>query len=514
MRKSLVGAAFFAALMQVSLGYAQHPGPQPRPGPSTQTLSTDGITTFVVTPMGPLPLGQNQLPYVQSNNFDGTGAEMPNTLPSTPTIPFNLLGPVTTSSIDKTSPRDDLTNVINNVQSAAKSGLVDVNDINFGIAILEGTPINRAYSGFALLHYTGPEKVGHVTAIYDGNGKKIGGNVNVHQVWYDNHIESDTSLLDPTEAQDVPWTVTYTVDVLTGGGDDFAPFVMYFDAPPSDTPGVFGPPHVAMDTTFSPTVRSEGTRYVFQVNMSPAKYYNLTYHWGWRIHPPRVQVMENALKVVAGKTLVQWETSVFGTAPRSSQSAKLAAIAQIGELSPAKRMWQDLQSSLTASPQQIVALMDDAKASLNDWSDRTHLPRGVQADPNADVTLFYVNNTMYGSATNFDNWTSRGSVFKATLYNGDHFVHSYMNVDFGGARGWENQFMDSGGPGSSHTFGRVHWWINAGGPWGLINIPPVDANGNVGVHKVNLTLNFDPPERLKLYQFDPLHHDVNIFSLH
>jgi len=223
--------------------------------------------------------------------------------------------------------------------------------------------------------------------------------------------------------------------------------------------------------------------------------------------------MENALSSVAGKTLLQWETSVFGTAPRSSQAAKLAAIAQIGELSPEKRMWQDLQAARTASPQKIVALMDDASISLNNWSDRTHLPRGVKADPKADVTLFYVNNTIYGSST-VSNWSSRGAVFKATLYNGDHFMHSYTNVDFGGSRGWENMYMDSGGPGSSHTFGRAHWWVNAGGPWGLINIPPVDASGNPGMHNVNLTLNFDPPERIKLYQFDPLHHDVAIFSLH
>lgn len=525
-------AVSLAAMM--GLAYAGDPGPQPRPGPSSQTLSADGITTNVVTPQGLLPAGQNQLPLIESDNFDGTGADMPNTLPSKSNVPFNLMGPVTTSAINKTSPKDDLNAAINNIQSAAKSGQVDTADINFAIAILEGTPVNRVYSGLALLHYLGPVKGQKVTAIFDSHGIKIGGNVNIHQVWYDNHIESDTAYIDPTDVQDVPWTVTYTVDVLNGGADDFAPFVMYMDAPPAGAGvGVFGPPHVSMDATFAPPM-SDGTEFKFQVKMTPAKYYNLTYTWGWRIHPPRVQVAENVLVPLTPPTgkvprdFFEYQTfcpahlaevtfaNPFPACPelRTDQTTKLAAIAKIGELSPAKRMWQDLQSALTSSPAQIAALMDDAKLSFNDWSDRTHLPRGVTADSNADVTLFYVNNTMYGSATNFDKWTSRGTVFNATLLNGDHYMHGYMNVDFGGSRGWSNLYQSSGGPGSSHTFGRDHWWINAGGPWGAINIPTVDANGNPGLHKVSITLNFDAPERLKLYQFDPLHHDVAIFSLH
>ncbi len=29
-----------------------------------------------------------------------------------------------------------------------------------------------------------------------------------------------------------------------------------------------------------------------------------------------------------------------------------------------------------------------------------------------------------------------------------------------------------------------------------------------------MTFNFDPSRRLRFYQFDPLHHDVAIFSVH
>lgn len=514
---SLVVASIMTA---TTVSLAQHPLPQPRPQPSTQTVSPDGKTTFVVTGVSPLPSGANQLTYVDSNMFDGNGAEMLNTLPSTPTAPFNLIdGTVQTTSISKTSPKDDLSQVLADIRSAATFGIVDLPKIQRGLDILEGNPIpNRVYSGFALLHYTGPEKVGHVEPIFDAAGNKIGGNVNIHQIWYDNHIEADTALLDVSQVLDVPWTVTYTIDVLAGGADDFSPFVMYFDDPALSPPGMPPMPNIAMDATFYPL--SDGTRFVIKLKQAQGKYYNLTYTWGWRIHPPRVQVTERVNKMAPDETgtprdLLWWETSVFGIGPRSSEAAKLSAIAKIGELSPAKRIWQALRDARTATPQQVVALIDDALISFNDWSDRTHLPRGVQADPNADVTLFYVNNTLYGNVRTFNNWTGRGSVFKATVYNGDHFVHAYVNVDFGGSRGWENQFQSSGGPGSSHTFGRCHWWMNTALPLNSITVPPSSADGlTPGVRRIEITLNYDSPQRLKLYQFDPLHHDVAVYSLH
>lgn len=517
-RKIQLTAALAGLLLGAStVVSAAHPNPEPLPGFSTQTDLPDGITTIVNSPEGLRPIGDNELPYIESNNFDSNGEEMPNTLPSTPSNMFNLHdGPVIQTPISKTSPTDDLQAVLNTVRSDAANGTVNQAQIQFGLDILEGNPIDRVYSGFALLHYTGPERIKAVTPIFDAAGNKIGGNVDVHQIWYDNHIESDTFALDPTQVQDVPWTVTYTVDVLTGGADDFSPFTMYFDAPP--TPDAFvtqhmhGMPNVAMDTSFFPM--GDGTRYTIKVKHSLGKYYNLTYTWGWRIHPPRVQAMENTLKMVGPKLLPQWEIDVFGPAPRSSEATKLAAIAQIGELSPAKRMWQALRDARTASAAQVTLLMDDAQVSFRDWSDRRALPRGVTADPNADVTLFYVNNTIYGNVRTFNNWTGRGSVFKATLFNGDHFPHGYMNVDFGGSRGWENQFQFGGGPGGSFTFGRAYWWPTAGGPNGPIVVPPVQADGTPSTHKVEITLNFDSPDRITLYNFDPFHHEVAVYSLH
>lgn len=535
--------------------YVGHPCPNPRPAAPQQTLQPDGITTKVITgtsifaekdPFIDPVNATNLIPNFDGNLFDGNGVEMENTLPSSAAHPYNLHDTPTVSKIPSTSPTDDLLHIFKLLKHEGKDDDDGEGDgehrrsdehnpsraglIQRALDILEGNPIpNRLYSGIAVLHYKGPEKVKKVDPVTR--------NVNIHQIWFDSHIESDAAFIDVSEVKEVPYTITYTVDVLNRGEDDFSPMVMYFDDPALSPPGMPAMPHTSMDTTFFPM--TDGTRNVFKMNMPKGKYYNLTYTWGWREHPPRVQVTENAGKKLMNpdgqaRTMVQWEQDVFGVAPTASVENKLAAIAKIGELAPEKRMWQALRkaagyASDTAtapsgpqSDESVGKLMDEAMAALDDWSHRTRLPRGVQADPNADVTLFYANNTIYGQRKggglpDLDQWRLRGQNLKITLLNGDHFLHSYMSADFGGARGWENQFQstkDIGGSGCWFTFGRFQWWVNAGGPFGMINIPPVAANGTPGLHKVDFTMNFEPSRRLRLYQFDPAHHESAIFSLH
>ena len=108
-----------------------------------------------------------------------------------------------------------------------------------------------------------------------------------------------------------------------------------------------------MDATFYPM--GEGTRFIIKLKHAPATYYNLTYTWGWRIHPPRVQVTERVSKTAPDATgvardLLWWETSVFGANPRQDEASKLFAISQIGELDPAKRIWQALRDARSATP--------------------------------------------------------------------------------------------------------------------------------------------------------------------
>ncbi len=605
---------------------------------------------------------------------------MPNTLPSTLDGKYNLHdGPVLTRRINKKSPSNDLDKIIDKIEKIARrrggsSGKVR-RLAKRGIDILEGNPIrHRAYSGFPMLHYNGPNKVGKVKPICAAgpcnnpltpSDVVIGGNLDVNMIFWDQHIEADTAFADPADVQNVPWTITYHVNILTGGIEDFSPMVMQFDLKPDGTRGPFG---AAMDQTYFPML-TEGTRYTVKIKQTLGKYFNLVYTWGWRIHPPRVQVMENALKAPRGITLVQEEVNVFGADPMGSEENKLAAIAMIGDISPAKRMW-NIFRTLAEKKGKHARKHDDednnkddddaaadnhkrkhkqhkkhkhgnkklkmAAANLRsaflDWSDRTKLPAGVTADPNATITLLYANNTLYGSRQGLQgegsgqgpasykgicngcahDWNIRPYTYNVTLYNGDNFQHAYMNVDFGGSRGWENQFqftdpttvlaehehddptvifgrrtdivngevidtdsavnivndhvlldnttnpakaelardlstgelvytkdkifpMNTGGTeefleptprdedlnsdlqlgsGCFFTFGRNYSWPNAGGPMGGIFVDPVASDGTLGMHKVEIHYNFEPSRRLRIYQFDPLHHDVAIYSLH
>jgi hypothetical protein len=508
-----------------------HPYMQPQPGRSIQRVSLDGGTTHVsVAPSlfeksNPFdePPGSNFIDTVQSNMYDSRGREMPNTLPSSRENPYNLHdGPVAASDLDPRSPTTDLRRILERARAAARDGRIERGLIQEAIDIVEGNPVfpDRAYNGFPVLHYNGPDKIKRVEPIYDEGGTLVGGNVDIHQIWFDSRIESDTAALDVSAVFDVPWTITYTVDILARGADDFAPFVMYVDDPYASRAGTPPRPGIGMDQTFLPM--AEGTRNVLRIKMTSGKYFNLTYHWGWRIHPPRIQVAENALKTINGRTIPEWERMVFGDAPTASREAQLAAIAKIGELAPAKRMWTAFRDALDAeSPDTALAGLDEAAAAFDDWRERTRLPSGIEPDPEADLTLVYANNTIYGEMRGggifrFDQWKTRPQQIVVALINADNYVHGYENADFGGNRGWENQFqstLTSQGSGAWFTFGRAHWWVNAGGPWGLIDVPPAEGD-TPGRHKVVLDLDFEPSRRLRMYQFDPYHHDVAIFSIH
>ncbi|GAB4358485.1 MAG: hypothetical protein Kow0060_12500 [Methylohalobius crimeensis] len=619
-------------------GYMGHPCPQTRPGPSRQVEHADG-SMEIWTPEGHFPSadpfsnppGSNFLLTVHENLRDFLGNEMPNTLPSTPTNPYNLHdGPVLTQSINPTNPEEDLDRIIDEIERAARTnGKVDVDLIHLGIDILEGNPIdNRAYSGFPMLHYNGCLKQKTVEPIFDAEGQLVGGNVDVNLIYFGQHIEGDTAFLDPSAVQEVPWTITYHVNILHGGMEDFSPMVMHFDRL-LDAEGkeVRGPFHASFDQSFYPML-DEGTRYTVRIKESKGKYYNLTYIWGWRIHPPRVQVIENALKTAPpgpnAKPLPDWECDTFGD-PSASREAKLKAIAMIGDLSPAKRMWNLFHTLLEEHDQghrnlndgngilnfarklagqrldikrsALAQIAPELRTAYQDWKDRTKLPANVEPDPEADLTLLYVNNTLYGSRQGLQgegsglgqagykgisngsahDWNKRPYDYHVTLLNGDHFPHGYMNVDFGGSRGWENQFQltdpttldgphpdippghpagdppftdpanvvagedqvfpinrggteeylqaypsnlvdPDGSPllgsGCFFTFGRNYAWPNAGGPWGAFGVKPVAADGTPGRRQVTIHYNFEPSPRLRIYQFDPLHHDVAVYSLH
>jgi len=629
---------FIENVFGLTEAYIGHPCAQPHPGPSTQApLLENGVVvgTEVTTPEGqhaavdPFaePPGSNFLFTVYENARDLSNREMPNTLPSTETNPYNLHdGPVLTAAIDPTSAEDDLDRIIDKLEKSAETrGTLDPADVQFALDVLEGNPIDRAYSGFPLLHFNGCLKETKIEPIIDPNtGDTIGGHADVNMIYYGQHIESDTAFYDVTDVQEVPFTVTYHVRILNGGMDDFSPMAMNFNNfidPVTGTENNRGPFHVSMDQTFFPML-DEGTEYTITIKQNKGKYTNLTYTWGWRIHPPRVQVIENSAKRggPGNKTLLEWECDTFGV-PTDSEQAKLDAIAMIGDIAPAKRMWNLFRSirPTTTGPsgnsrrarykrthqrppmsrEDYRTAVADLREAYLDWKDRTKLPTGVPADPDATITLLYANNTIYASKQGLSgqgsgqgpasykgisngaahDWTLRPYDYKVTLLNGDHYLHGYVNVDFGGSRGWENHFqstdptttegphpvippghpaesppfddpantlpgttaniypMNRGGveeflqptarnltdpvngapqlgSGCFFTFGRNHSWPNAGGPWGGIGVPPVAGDGTLTQRKVLIHYNFEPSRRLKIYQFDPLHHDIAVYSLH
>jgi len=563
----------------------RHPYPQPQPAPSQVTVAGDTITVVTGQSVFPAcnppaqcdpftnPPGANLLPTFYTNVYDSAGNEIPNTLPSTPIIPYNLHDgdpkvTVINPSGDPTntpSPQDDLRFLFNailvNAQTRKDAAIQTA--ITCALNILEGekTCGDRSYSGLPLLHFEAGKKVKRVDPATR--------NVDIHQVWYDTHIESDTAYLDVRGVAGVPWTITYTVDVLNRGHDDFSPFAMFYDVPPPPVPGTpspapsMPPPGVGMDQTFFNM--EDGTRTIFKIKMPAGKYFNLVYTWGWRAHPPRVQVTENACKTIpftppaadadcstAPNTLVSWERRAFYN---NGTLDKNYAIGKLSRYAPEVLMWtalRDAQDALKAKQyDKIIDLfrtMRDAsgqpgiaRVAWDDWRDRTKWPRGlpanvvkdVVADKDTDLSLFYLGNTIYGhfndgSRMDFPKWKLRGTELKVTLYNGDYFDHGYQNVDFGGARGWENQFKSSvktGGSGCWFTFGRVWWWMNIPPKPELNNMAMVTVpaatrattpggEDQFGVRKVHITFNYEPSRRLRFYQFDPVHHDVAVFSVH
>jgi hypothetical protein len=592
---TLSGAHALAQVPEPPL--SRTPNPLPNPSSYTYTVSPDGKTTTVETPQGPFPASDpwvnptNLLPTLYQNVKAANGTEIPNTLSSSPQHPYNLHPDPIVTPIDKTSPTDDLAAIFKAWRKTDKGNgphhheneghgdgphhhdneghgddyvsQVNAADLQRAIDILEGNPVpNRVYSGIPMIHYNGPNKVKKVTPIKDANGNVVGGTVDVHQIWFDTHIESDTAFVDPSEVLNVPFTVNYIVDTLNRGHEDFAPMQMYVDP----TMGPPAMPLVTMDLTFFPM--EEGTRTAYQLAMAPGKFFNLTYHWGWRRHPPRVEVHENALKVAMGKTLVDWEVDTFGPNPRADQASKEAAIAMISDLAPSKRMWTALRALKKNGPN--PALMAEVERAFLQWQDRNTLPDGVTEDPDADMTLFYADNTIYGHQKGYinesqpvlDKWKLRGAEVKVKLINGDYFPHAYISVDFGGFRGWENTFHNTipvGGDGPWFTFGRAYWEMNTPTPilvpaataptappqkpekpmdmakimahrelwqkeldpeWKRAphNLPrasrPSHNNVVLGEHNVVLKLNYEPSLRLRLYQFDPLHHEQAIWSVH
>jgi len=588
---------------------------------------TAGVDLDPNDPFEHAEVPSNLLPTIYQDVKDCGGDPIPNTLPSTPENPNNLITTPQVTSINPTSQEQDLRLIIRRLEEAVDpdlrarteqtffeggvgvpadprrgggdkkgegtglinepaAGRLDADDIQRAIDILEGNPVpDRVWSGMPILNYVGPELVVPVECDETECVAEI------HQVWSRQDIRSNAMFVDiPDEALTREWKIRYTIDIVDRGEEDFAPFHMFFDDP-QDVGGP-GRPGTAMDSTFFPM--NVGNRYVFDNAMPPGRFFSLTYHWGWRIHSPRIQALENSRKAPGGKNIVQWENEVFcaelnddgscAVFPRDNEEAKLKAISMLSDYAPAKRMWSALRKlrrfangggDSAEDNANVEALVQEARNAFDDWSDRNDLPTGFEKDPDADITMVYVNNTMYGEFTGnkremaqqrWLDWETRGQKLKVRLLNGDFFPHQYMNVDFGGNRGWENIFQNTlpiDGQGPWFTFGRVFWYQNIPCPAPVAAAKAVRGKGNpfrtlgplpdmdrergradlynpdsmmqpelqlcpggagtvvpdwtekgFGSHLVEITYRYEPNRRLRVYQFDPTHHNVAIWSFH
>jgi hypothetical protein len=221
-------------------------------------------------------------------------------------------------------------------------------------------------------------------------------------------------------------------------------------------------------------------------------------------------------------------------------------------------------------PLQSVYVDNVSSAEISPFSavEIRQTPLGAAAQPFHRV----LNNTIYGQLKDHDSnaevrmtdgiWDKRGDEVKIQLLNGDYFRHAYVLVDFGGLRGWENTFHNTlpvGGAGPLFTFGRNAFWIHVAGQ-GAIPIPNAvrpeqlsptplsnalagvigSKRGNhhwtdslysamggtpdemsdyvntdgVGEHSLTVQFTYEPSRRLRMYQFDALHHDTAVWSIH
>ncbi len=396
--------------------------------------------------------------------------------------------------------------------------------IQRGINALEGnTMTDRKYSGMPMLHIAGGDQVATVIPRIQ-NGQVVGGDVTVHQVWFGQHIEESTSFIDThlmttVEARNVPWTITYVVSVLNRGNDDFSPLELFN----SDPDVKIGPtaagalPQVMMDGTFFPMF--DRTEVTFKIKMPPAKFFQLIYTWGWRNHPGRIAVMENSGKSADPGNGKQWQADLernvfrqkvcapgfstitadmydpqgnptytipgpkpgdppvsapppckYGLPIMTNAATKAYAISFIGDLAPAKRMWTALKTLQSSGYNPTV--MAQYERAYHQWQNRLQLPDGLVADKYADMTLAYLNNSIYGQLKGMDRlankpilekWHMRGTLLYVKLLNGDYFPHGYGAVNFGGLRGWENLYQSAHkikGDGDTFTFGRVQWGLD------------------------------------------------------
>jgi streptogramin lyase len=351
-----------------------------------------------------------------------TGPPTTDPLPPPPEIETKLANPASPTSDDPLAlsqlgspgtPENDLAQALQDLAGAGTTDAV-ATARKLALDILEGNPLaGKAYSGLPLLNWNAPQKIKPVPP---------GGNVDVREVRYGQHILTDTWLLDVADPAQ-PFTVTYHVAELGNAfGGDFSPTALTnvggdpavsnvldlrpLALPPIDT-------GTTEASRFHPAGGAESTRTAVQkVTVSLPAPHSVT-----ALLDPNLTPGHEALATIqiGGAGRAAAATAALGT-------SKLAGIGAIGSQAPEKLLWSDLENldptNLNAAKQ--VAAQD--AQLVTSMRVRDQLPSGVTVDPTADLGVALLNDEAYVSRATVN--VLQGHQMRVALTNGDAFART------------------------------------------------------------------------------------------
>ena len=312
----------------------------------------------------------------------------------------------------------------------------------------------------------------------------------------------------------------------TGTGADDAPPPVPPPRPatrrrrPGKPPGCRHGPDVLPD--------QEGTRTVLRIKMAPAEYYKPGLHLGLA-HAPAARPGDRERHQDGGPARrSQWEIDVFGPDPRASEEAKLAAIAKIGDLAPAKRMWQRPAQARATRPRARrlaagrAAARRGGRHAFQDWQDRTQLPARRRARPRRrphpllrqqhDLRRVHRRRTHQLPGVADPRHAAQGDARQRRLL---HHALPERRLRRRPRLGEPVQVVGQGRRLGLLVHLRPQLLVDEPGePDRCVAAGGPRAAYKASVQKLEITFNYDPSRRLRFYQFDPLHHDVAVFSVH
>jgi len=371
------------------------------------------------------------------------------------------------------SPNDDMRQALADLAAAAQAGnqpamqaaAQELEDV------LLGTTQGRIYDGFSMLNFNrwkhpdiGPAdfpptavpeeykmKVVRDTgetfvSPFDGEVRKIW-EADVHMLYYDGQIDSDTFLLHFPVDVHPDDTVRLNYRIFSLVEEDFSPTLVMLDH------------REALNTVNFPFKGFDAVWIAFfpgqvlnvTVNYPPARMVRGVYTWGWRVHPPRIQFLQPTYEIIdqnTGEVVLDPQSKSFIFRNREDLT-----LDTISDAAPEMKMYQVAEAVLDgASPatiEQWLTLPDQGPRGMwFEWADlaktQTQIPpeawdlladEGLALGDFGEYNMIsiFMNNEMYGDGP-FGNeirtW-QQGDSFKVKLINLDEHTHYFRNVDFG-----------------------------------------------------------------------------------